>query len=112
MTVNIMDARKINDLRIKYPDRIPILLLPSPDSRGPTPTIDRAKFLVPCEYTMNSLMYVVRKRLPQLQPHQAIFLLIQHTVIPATMPMSEVYEQYKSDDGLLRIHYALENTFG
>ncbi len=112
MAMNVLDAKKISQLRSKYPDRIPILVTKATNTRAEIPDLDRNKFLVPYDYTMNSLMYVLRKRLPQLQPHQAIFVFVGHTLIPANEPLYNVYEQHRSPDGLLRITYALENTFG
>ena len=113
MPVNALDSNKISQLRSKYPDRIPILVKKAHGTKEPLPDMDRHKFLVPHEYTMNSLLYVVRKRLPQLQPHQALFLFVNdHTIVPAHMNLLDIYTQYRSEDGLLRFTYALENTFG
>lgn len=112
MAINVLDAKKIRDLRVKYPDRVPILVTKATSTRQPIPDLDRCKFLVPHDYTMNSLLYVLRKRLPQLRPEQAIFLFIENRLFPANEVLFSVYEKYRSPDGLLRVTYALENTFG
>jgi GABA(A) receptor-associated protein len=42
----------------------------------------------------------------------AIFIFINNTLPMSSMSMGEVYVKYKDADGVLRMNYAAENTFG
>lgn len=113
MQINPLDAKKLRHLRSKYPDRIPVLLVKAKDTCVPLPDTLQQKFLVPCDHSMGAMTHVVRRLLPQLQPHQGIFLFVGAShIVSAHLTMQEVYDRYQSEDGLLRITYSLENTFG
>lgn len=97
-------------LRSKYPGLIPIFVSKAPHSRN-TPEIKKKKFLVPMEYTIANVVYVIRKYM-DVRPEQGIFLFIGHHLPPSTLTLGQVEQIYADKDGLLRITYALENTFG
>jgi len=106
------DARKMEADRIrkKYPTRIPVIV--ERGSGRDVPMIDKRKFLVPDDLTMNQMAYVVRKRL-KLKPEEAIFLNLESGIYPAGSDIvSRIYEEYKDDAGFLTVYYSKEATFG
>merc|ERR1712046_522717 len=76
------------------------------------PEIDRKKYLVPQELTVGQFVYVVRKRL-RLPQEKAIFISVDGR-LPSTGAalMSQMYKDYKDQDGFLYVTYSGENTFG
>lgn len=110
-TQHTFEQRKEEVDRIlnKYPDRIPVLVFKAKGSK--MTNIDKQKYLVPSDLTIGQLMYVIRKRI-KLTNEQALFLFINGVIPPSSALMNAVYEQYKSEDGFLRVMYCEENTFG
>jgi GABA(A) receptor-associated protein len=102
-------STEIEKLRVKYPHKVPVFVTKLADSH--VPDINKNKFLVPSDIALSSFMYVIRKWI-KLKPEQAIFFFINGAMPNMSMTMDQLYFQHKSDDGLLRITYAAENTFG
>jgi GABA(A) receptor-associated protein len=101
------ESRKISE---KYTDRIPIICEKNPQSID-TPDIDKKKYLVPSDLTVGQFLFVVRKRM-KLSPEKAIFLFINNIIPNSTELISQMYKQYKDEDGFLYIVYSGESTFG
>ncbi|CAE8609661.1 unnamed protein product [Polarella glacialis] len=108
------EARRI---LTKYPDRIPVICEKA--VRSDLPDIDKKKFLVPGTMLCGEFKYIIHKHINQagsasLASDQAIYLFMNNNGIsPKTGAlMSEVYDQYKGDDGFLYITYSAENTLG
>lgn len=106
-----LEVRKEESRRImlKYPDRRPIIC-----QRGynlETPLLPRNKFLVPHELTIGQFMYVIRKHL-KLEPEKGLYLFVSNIIPTNSSLVSNLYDEYKSDDGFLYITYSIENTFG
>lgn len=96
-------------IRLKYPDRIPVICEKSSDSR--VAVIDKSKYLVPADLTIGQFIYVIRRRLA-LPPEQAIFMFIGETIPPSTSLISDTYNEHADLDGFLYATYTDENTFG
>jgi len=80
-------------------------------SKDNIPDIRKKKFLVPSHFTMGEFVATIRRWL-LLSPEQAIFVFINN-VLPCTSDtIAKIHEEYKSPDGVLRVTYAAENTFG
>ena len=94
----------------KYPDRIPIIVTKS--RRITLSDIDKNKFLVPVDLTVGQFMYVVRKRIKNIDSTQAIYLFINNTLPQITSLIGEVYKNNKNKDNFLYIEYNGEETFG
>lgn len=106
------ETRKGESQRIKekYQDRIPIIVEKS--CKSDIADIDKKKYLVPNDITVGQFVYIIRKRI-ELTAEKAIFLFTEKNNIPPTSSnISEIYEQYKNEDGFLYLIYAGENTFG
>ena len=93
----------------KYPDRIPIIVCK--DKNCTLLDIDKQKYLVPQDMNLGQFMYVIRKRI-QLQSNEALFILVNYSLMPSNTSLQDVYENNKSKDGFLYITYSSENTFG
>eukprot|EP01127_Copromyxa_protea_P007006 TRINITY_DN1693_c0_g1_i2.p3 TRINITY_DN1693_c0_g1~~TRINITY_DN1693_c0_g1_i2.p3 ORF type:complete len:122 (-),score=16.61 TRINITY_DN1693_c0_g1_i2:53-418(-) len=97
-------------IRVKYPDRVPVIVEKVPGADVPACT--KRKFLVPCELTIGSFIFEVRKHMPELDPHKAIFLFVGDQFPASSSLMSELYEKHKDVDGFVYLTYSGENTFG
>jgi GABA(A) receptor-associated protein len=95
----------------KYPERIPVIIERSENSKHLT-IIDKNKYLVPKDLTMSQLLWVIRKRM-RIRKEQTVFLLSESGIaFNGTDHISSVYENNKDLDGFLYLRYANENTFG
>merc|ERR1712166_1069788 len=103
-------VEEADKIRKKHADRIPVICERADGSD--IPEIDRKKYLVPQELTVGQFVYVVRKRL-RLPPEKAIFIFGDgHLPSTGAALMSQMYKDYKDQDGFLYITYSGENTFG
>ena len=98
-----------NRIRVKYPDRIPVIVEKSPISD--VPDLDKKKYLVPSDLTVGQFVYVIRKRV-KLSAEKAIFIFVNNKLPPTASLMSTIYEENKDEDGFLYVLYSGENTFG
>lgn len=105
------EARKqeSNKIMEKYPSRIPIIV--EKNGTCELRKIDKEKYLVPRDLTMNQFIYIIRKRL-KLKAHESIFLMVDSRLCPSNVSFSEIYEDYIDPDGFLYVVYTSENTFG
>lgn len=107
------DKRKEEAERIrnKYPDRIPCILENSKTST--LPKNDKKKFLIPNNLTMGQFVFVIRKRI-KLSPDKAIFIFVGNggTLVSSSSIISEIYSEYKNEDGFLYFVMSDEQTFG
>mmetsp|Transcript_49027 Transcript_49027/g.142097 ORF Transcript_49027/g.142097 Transcript_49027/m.142097 type:complete len:126 (-) Transcript_49027:199-576(-) len=111
------DKRSAEARRIlaKYPDRIPVICEKA--LRSDLPDIEKKKFLVPGTMLVGEFKYIIHKHINQtasasIASDQTIYLFVNSTSPKTGALMSEVYDQYKSDDGFLYITYSAENTLG
>lgn len=108
-----IERRKQMAARVKerYPDRLPIICEPI---RNETKMrMDKRKFLCPSTLRMSHFIVVIKSRIKDLKPTEAIYIYVNNSIIPPnTMTVSEAYEKYADEDGLLYIQFAKENTFG
>jgi GABA(A) receptor-associated protein len=96
-------------VRSKYVDRIPVIVEPS-SSRDVC--IDKNKYLVPCEFTLGQLVYIIRKRV-SLSPEKSMFVFVNSTIPHTSATISSIYDEHCDKDGFLYLLYTTEmNTFG
>jgi GABA(A) receptor-associated protein len=94
----------------KYPDRVPVIIQPSPTDRGAYP-IDKSKYITPRELTLLQLQQIIRKRI-KLPAEKALFMFINNKVFPITSIIGPLYDEHKNKDGFLYVTYCQESTFG
>lgn len=90
----------------KYESRIPIMVF-SKDV-----ILNRFKYLVPQDLTFSQFQYVVRQRLEKLDESQALYFFCNNQLISPNSTMSQLYDNFKDEDGHLYINICKENTFG
>ena len=96
----------------KYPDRIPVIMEKiNNNKKDSIPVLDRVKFLVPLDVSVNQFTYIIRKRI-EIGPEKAIFIFVNNTLPPSSALIKELYETHKDEDGFLYMNYSGENTFG
>jgi GABA(A) receptor-associated protein len=93
----------------KYPLRIPIIVEKAEGCR--LKDIQKNKYLAPREMPMCQFVFTVRKKI-DLQPSEAIFLMVDGHLVQSSILLAEVYEKHKDEDGFLYMVYTSENTFG
>lgn len=98
-----------DNIRKKYPDRIPIIVNKHHSSH--VQEISQKKFLVPDDFTIGQFCFVIRRKI-QLNESTALFIFINNNIPSHSKTLNELYETYKSKDGYLYCTYASENTFG
>lgn len=102
---------EIDTVMKKHPGRVPVYVKRASNTGTNLPEINRHKFLIPQDFTLHALQHTIRVYL-KLKPEQAIFLFINNTIPIYTESLLQLYEKYRSADGLLYVTYSTENTFG
>ena len=109
------DDRKIvcQRIREKYPGHLPVFI--DRYAKCTLPEISKNKFLIPSNFTMGQVLFLIRKRI-EIRPTEAIFVYVctkKETLLAAGGDtIDNIYERYHDDDGLLYLKYSTENTFG
>ena len=105
--------KKSNDLRVKFPDRIPIIVEKSVNST--LKDLEKKKYLVPKDFSVGQFIFTLRKMI-SLKPEEAIFMYVKKgkktSLLNTSSLLSNIYSMYQSDDGFLYFIYDSENTFG
>jgi GABA(A) receptor-associated protein len=103
---------EIQRIREKFPSRVPVFITKANNhSSNELPNLEKNKFLVPMDLTVGQFIYIVRKQL-RVAAEKAIFIFVKNTLPTTGMLMRELHAQYADKDGLLRLVYTSESTFG
>lgn len=102
--------KESKQIKLKYPDRTPVIVTKCADST--LCTIDRHKYLVPNGLSMSQFIFVIRKRIKNLDPCDAIYLYIDNMLVIPSDLISLTHKQFAHKDGFLYIQYTNEATFG
>jgi GABA(A) receptor-associated protein len=107
------DKRRVESavIKIKYPDRIPVICEVSKQAAADGIVLDKSKYLVPNNLTMGQFIYVIRRRI-KLDPEKALFIFINNTLPPTGSVISSLYKEHKDEDGFLYISVCLDSVFG
>lgn len=98
-------------IRMRHPTKIPAIV-DRYEREYALPYLSKRKFLVPEEITMCQFQSLIRSRL-KVSPNKAIFLLVNNrSMVPLSKTLSEIYYEYRSDDGFLYITYSSQEVFG
>lgn len=98
-------------IRVKYPDRIPVIVEKHRSGINQIQDIDKNKYLVPDTITIAQFLFIIRKRI-HLPHEKALFFFINGTIPTSSSLITALYDTHKDEDGFLYIQYASENTFG
>ncbi len=102
-----MNKRVATSLMLKYPTKRPVLVYPIDDKQ---PFIRKNKFLCQETMTMSELLHILRTYI-NINEKEAIFMFVNNTLIRMSDLVMDVHQQY-NQEGFLKIHFAIENTFG
>lgn len=94
----------------KYDGRIPIIV-ERENTCKVLPEINKNKFLVPSDLTVQQFHYVIHRRL-ELNPSNAIYIFCDATIPSSSASLESIYGKYRDPDGFLYVFYSGENTFG
>jgi GABA(A) receptor-associated protein len=103
--------KEANELRKRYPDKIPVIITRASVSDNSIPDITKKRYLVPGHFSFGQFIYIIRKQL-DLPPEKALFIFIGNSLVPASWPISDIYKNYMSADGFVYMKYSGESTFG
>lgn len=94
-------------LKKKYLDRLPIIC----ETYGEL-KIDKNKYLLPKIMEFGNFIHLLRKKI-KLNPNEGLFCFSENNkMFSMRSNISEIYSEYKSEDGFLYIIITKENTFG
>jgi GABA(A) receptor-associated protein len=107
-----LETRVLSSMKIKekYPGRIPIIIM-----KGTLDTpfrLERNKFIVSQDVAFGKIAIDIRKEISNLSPSQALFYMVNNTLLSHSSLMSQIYSKYADPDGFLYITCYSENTFG
>jgi hypothetical protein len=71
--------------------------------------IDKRKYLVPKDLTMEQFSRIIEKRLKDTLGDKLLYVMVNNMVPEGTELVSTIYEKYKSPDEFLRVVYTTEN---
>ncbi|OXA57582.1 microtubule-associated proteins 1A/1B light chain 3C [Folsomia candida] len=102
---------EVASIRTKFPTKIPVIV-ERYHKENSLPPLDKTKFLVPQEITMSQFITIIRNRL-QLNSQQALYLLVSNRNLASlSRPLTQVYRDYRDEDGFLYVTYASQEVFG
>lgn len=108
---------ELEQIRKKYPERIPVVVTRSATCDKSTPDVKKHKFLVPNHFVFGDLIHTVRKWLT-MPPERALFLFVnppekKNEFVPSPSSLlAEIHQNYHHRNGVLYVVYTLESTFG
>ena len=107
-----LNQRKIEceKILLKYPNRIPIICEKNYNSTS-APDIDKHKYLVSRDLTLGQFMHIIRQRM-NLSAEVGLYIFISGFIPTNSQFLSNLYVDFRDDDGFLYIIYDVENTFG
>jgi len=95
---------------LKYPNRIPIICEKNYNSTN-APDIDKHKYLVSRDLTLGQFMHTIRQRM-KLTAEVGLYIFISGFIPSNSQFLSNLYVDFRDDDGFLYVIYDVENTFG
>ncbi len=97
-------------VRNEHPGKICIICEKAPKSQ--LPDIEKTKYLINEEFTLNQFTQIIRKKL-KIEKEEALFFLVNgKKSLSGNDSMFNIYNQYKDEDGFLYIAYAAEEVWG
>lgn len=116
---NSLEKRKQESLRLrtKYPDRVPVLI-DRCHQQDPVLQEDKFRFLFPLDFCASQVQHLIRRRLSPLNANEQLFYFVGDPssktwhIVSGSLPLSDVYRQFRTPDGFLYFCYSRHETFG
>ena len=104
--------KKSKVLLEKYPDKIPVILEKSKKDKLLSNSV-KNKLLVSQDMTITTILQLIKKNL-KINEHMAIYIMVsdKNIMLSGSYSISEIYNNYKNNDGFLYLEYCSENVFG
>ena len=104
--------KKSKILLDKYPDKIPVILEKSKKDKLLSNSV-KNKLLVSQDMTIATILQLIKKNL-KINEHIAIYIMVsdKNIMLSGSYSISEIYNNYKNNDGFLYLEYCSENVFG
>lgn len=104
--------KKSKILLDKYPDKIPVILEKSKKDKLLSNSV-KNKLLVSQDMTIATILQLIKKNL-KINEHMAIYIIVsdKNIMLSGSYSISEIYNNYKNNDGFLYLEYCSENVFG
>lgn len=108
-----LDTRtsECRNIRTRYPQTIPVICEPGPNSVRNFNAKTLRKYIVPKNITVGQFVGIIRRQM-KMPANNAMFLCVGETMLPTGYTIHAVHESYQAQDGFLYINYTMENTFG
>jgi len=101
--------KEVELIKEKYPKYIPVIVRPKDKSIQ----LLRYKFLVNGEITVGQFMCIIRKKIRNIKSSEALFLIVNNSLLPSVHLLSFVYtQQVDKETNMLFFTLCNENTFG
>jgi hypothetical protein len=101
---------EIEVVKQKYPNYIPIIVRVHDNK---SIKLTKSKYLVGGEITLGQFLSILRKKITNIKSTESIYLLINNTLVPITLPIFMIYNEKKDPEtNMLYITICKENTFG
>eukprot|EP00697_Spironema_sp_BW2_P000808 gnl/Spiro4/11085_TR5875_c0_g2_i1.p2 gnl/Spiro4/11085_TR5875_c0_g2~~gnl/Spiro4/11085_TR5875_c0_g2_i1.p2 ORF type:complete len:130 (+),score=50.27 gnl/Spiro4/11085_TR5875_c0_g2_i1:104-493(+) len=103
-------------VRLRYPNKTPVIVERDASARDDVPDLEKTKFLIPNDYTMGQLMFIVRSHLRNrdqaLSPSQTLYFFVNKMIPRVDELVSSVYATHHDADSFLYVTYVVENSYG
>lgn len=105
-------AKECQNMLERYPDKVSMIVERSQSAPSNAPYLHKRKFLAAKDMSLFEFLIVIRNRFNIDHSQSILFFVNDTTLLPQTMPISEVYHNYRDHDGFVYLKYSVENTFG
>lgn len=105
MPIKDITLQKIDKLRLRHPDKVPVVVVYKEDKK-------EYKFLVGQELSLGQFINIFRKRVNINQEEAIYFFTDKGILMPTSSIISVLYGQYKSNNNILELKCTKENVFG
>ncbi len=101
--------KSFEDLRIKFPDKIPVVLQLSPDLI--TKYNIKTKILLQYDANASDILWYLRNKI-KIESSQAIFIYVNNQLLIGSQPLYDIWFTDSKRKTFLFVEVCLENTFG
>ncbi len=115
-TMSFEDRKKRStSLLLKYQDKYPVILEKSKKDKY-LPNIEKSKLLVSHDMTVTTIIQLLKKNI-KINEHTAIYIMTtdkenNEIMLSGAQSITNIYDNYKNNDGFLYLEYCTENVFG
>lgn len=98
-------------MRVKFPDRVPIVLMHRPGVWDSTLRLEKEKYLIPRDYLWQHFQRLIRRKI-NLRSEQSMFFFVNNRLPSPSETIGQIDARDGDQHGYLSCIYGAENTFG